>query len=158
MKTALVMADTHGHKARIAMALCRFADDVDMILHLGDYSRDAEVIRRMTKLPVYAVRGNCDLASTEEAERLLTVEGVRVLMTHGHRQNVKSSLLSLGLYAQEQEANVALFGHTHVPTEEFFGSVLLYNPGSLGEPRVPGPTVGLLTLDQGVFRTRTVRL
>lgn len=157
MKTALVMADTHGHKARIAMALRRFAD-VDMILHLGDYSRDAEVIRRMTKLPVYAVRGNCDLASTEEAERLLTVEGVRVLMTHGHRQNVKSSLLSLGLYAQEQEANVALFGHTHVPSEEFFGSVLLYNPGSLGEPRVPGPTVGLLTLDQGVFRTRTVRL
>lgn len=157
MKTALVMADTHGHKARIALALRRF-DGVDMILHLGDNSRDAEAIRSMTKIPVYAVRGNCDIASAEEAERLLTLEGVRVLMTHGHRHNVKSSLLNLGLYAQQQEVNIALFGHTHISTEEFYGSVLLYNPGSLGEPRGLGPTVGLLTLDQGAFRTRTVRL
>jgi putative phosphoesterase len=157
MKTALVMADTHGHKARIALALRRFSD-VDMILHLGDYSRDAEIIRGMTKKPVYAVRGNCDIATVEEAERLLTFEGVRVLMTHGHRQNVKSSLLNLGLYAKECEANIALYGHTHLPTEEFYENVLLYNPGSLGEPRDLRPSVGLLTLDSGTFRTTTVRL
>jgi putative phosphoesterase len=157
MKTALVMADTHGHKARIALALKRFAD-VDMIFHLGDYSRDAELLRTMTKKPVYSVRGNCDISAAAEAERLLTFEGVRVLMVHGHRQNVKSSLLNLGLYAQEQEANIALFGHTHMPTEQYYENVLLYNPGSLGEPRDLRPSVGLLTLDQGTFRTTTVRL
>jgi putative phosphoesterase len=157
MKTALVMADTHGHKARIALALRRFAD-VDMILHLGDCSRDAELLRGMTRTPVHAVRGNCDIASAEEAERLLTLEGVRVLMTHGHCQNVKSSLLALGLFAQERGANIALFGHTHMPAEQFYEDVLLYNPGSLGEPRDMRPSVGLLTLDRGTFRTTTVRL
>ena len=157
MIKALVMADTHGHKARIAMAVKRF-DEVDIILHLGDYSRDAEQIRGLTKKPVYAVRGNCDISSGAESELLLTFEGVRVLMTHGHRQNVKSSLLGLGLFALEQDANVVLFGHTHLPAEEFYESILLYNPGSLGEPRNLRPSVGLLTLDKGTFRTTSVRL
>lgn len=157
MIKALVMADTHGHKARIAMAVKRF-DDVDMILHLGDYSRDADAIRGITKKPVYAVRGNCDISSDTETELLLTFEGVRVLMTHGHRQNVKTSLLNLSMFALEREADVALFGHTHIPTEQYYNNVLLYNPGSLGEPRSLRPSVGLLTLDQGIFRTTTVRL
>ena len=157
MMKALVMADTHGHRARIAQAVTRFSD-VDIILHLGDNSRDADVIRGLTKTPVYAVRGNCDIASDTETELLLTLEGVRVLLTHGHRQNVKTSLLNLGLYAQEQEANVALFGHTHLPTEQYYENILLYNPGSLGEPRNLRPSVGLLTLDKGIFRTTTVRL
>ncbi len=157
MIKALVMADTHGHKARIALAVKRFGD-VDMILHLGDYSRDADVIRGITKKPVYAVRGNCDISSDAEPELLLTFEGVRVLMTHGHRQNVKSSLLNLSLFALEREANVALFGHTHIPTEQFYENVLLFNPGSLGEPRNLRPSVGLLTLDKGTYRTTSVRL
>jgi putative phosphoesterase len=157
MKTALVLADTHGHRARIALAVKRFPD-ADMIFHLGDYSRDAELIRLMTKTPVYAVRGNCDISSAAEAELLLSFEGVRVLLVHGHRQNVKTSLLNLGLYAQEREANVALFGHTHLPAEQYHENVLLYNPGSLGEPRDLRPSVGLLTLDSGAFRARTVRL
>ncbi len=157
MKTALVLADTHGHKARIAIVLRRFAD-TDMIIHLGDYSRDAELIRSLTDKPVYAVRGNCDFSSEMEAELLLTIEGVRLLAVHGHRQNVKSSLLNLGLYALEAEANVALFGHTHMPAEQYYQNILLYNPGSLGEPRGMRPSVGLLTLDQGTFRTTTVRL
>jgi putative phosphoesterase len=157
MKTALVMADTHGHRARMALALKRFAD-ADMIFHLGDYSRDAELLRTMTQRPVYAVRGNCDISSAAEAELLLNFEGVRVLLVHGHRQNVKTSLLTLGLYAQEREADVALFGHTHMPTEQYHENVLLYNPGSLGEPRNLRPSVGLLMLDKGIFRTTTVRL
>ena len=157
MIKALVLADTHGHKASIAMAVKRF-DDVDVILHLGDYSRDAEQIRGLTKKPVYGVRGNCDMSPDTEPEMLLTFEGVRVLMTHGHRQNVKSSLLNLGLYALEREANVALFGHTHIPTEQYYENVLLFNPGSLGEPRNLRPSAGLLTLDKGTFRTTSVRL
>ena len=157
MKTALVLADTHGHKARIAIVLHRFTD-ADMIIHLGDYSRDAELIRALTDKPVYAVRGNCDISSDAQAELVLTVEGVRLLAVHGHRQNVKSSLLNLGLYALEVQAQIVLFGHTHIPTEQYYQDILLFNPGSLGEPRGRRPSVGLLTLDQGTFRTTTVRL
>lgn len=157
MKTILILSDTHGVKIKMSAAVRRFPD-VDMILHLGDYSRDADYIRARTDKPVYSVRGNCDLSSTDDSEFLLSVEGVKILLVHGHKQNVKSSLLGLSLYAQEKEADVALFGHTHIPTEQYHHDVLLYNPGSLGEPRGKPATVGLMTVDQGSVRLSTIKL
>ncbi len=157
MKTILIISDTHGVKIKMSAAVRRFSD-VDMILHLGDYSRDADYIRARTDKPVYSVRGNCDLSSTDDSELLLSVEGVKILLVHGHKQNVKSSLLGLSLFAQEKEADVALFGHTHIPTEQYHHDVLLYNPGSLGEPRGMRPTVGLMTVDQGSVRLSTIKL
>jgi len=157
MKKLLVISDTHGRHAPIAVAVARFGD-IDMVIHLGDYSKDAAQLRKMTNKPVYAVRGNCDIASTEEDEQLLHIEGVRVLMLHGHKQSVKTSLLRLGLYAHEKEAKLALFGHTHVPAERVYSGVRLYNPGSLGEPRGRKPSVGLVTLEDGRIRIKTVFL
>jgi len=157
MKKILILSDTHGVKIRMSAAVRRFPD-VDMIMHLGDYSRDADYIRKITETEVCNVRGNCDLGSMAEDELLLSVEGVNILMVHGHKQNVKSSLLGLALYAQEREADAALFGHTHIPTEQYHSNVLLYNPGSLGEPRGMRPTVGLMTVDQGAVRISTMKL
>lgn len=151
------MSDTHGVKAKIAAAVRRFAG-ADVICHLGDYSRDADYIRTLTDKPVYSVRGNCDVGSADEAELMLSVEGVKILMVHGHKQNVKSSLLSLGLYALGKEADVALFGHTHIPAERMYQTVRLYNPGSLGEPRGNPWTVGLMTVDSGAVRITTMKL
>lgn len=157
MKKLLVISDTHGNRANMANALSR-CGNVDIIIHLGDYNRDADYLRTMTQTPVYSVRGNCDLSSSAENEWLQTVEGVRILAVHGHKQGVKMSLLSLGLYAQEKQANLALFGHTHVPRETMFQRVRLYNPGSLGEPRGRRPSVGLVTLEGGKIRISTIRL
>ncbi len=157
MKKILILADTHGVKIKMLAAVHRFVE-ADMIFHLGDYTRDADYIRTLTQKPVYSVRGNCDLNSTAEAELVLSVEGVKILLVHGHKQSVKSSLLGLGLYAREKEAEVALFGHTHIPAEQFYDGVHLYNPGSLGEPRTNPATVGLMTVDQGAVNIKTVRL
>lgn len=157
MKTILVISDTHGAKMKMAAAVRRFPD-ADMIFHLGDTSRDADYIRKITDKPVYSVRGNCDLSADAETELVLLVEGLRILLVHGHKQSVKSSLLGLGLFAQEQEASVALFGHTHVPTEQFWNEIQLCNPGSLGEPRMHPATVGLLTVEHGTASFKTVKI
>lgn len=157
MKTILVISDTHGVKIKMAAAIHRFSD-ADMIFHLGDTSRDADYIRTLTNKPVYSVRGNCDLNATAEAELVLSVEGVKFLLVHGHKQSVKSSLLGLKLFAQEKEVNVALFGHTHVPTEQVDDGITLYNPGSLGEPRAYPATVGLITVEQGTLKIKTVKV
>jgi putative phosphoesterase len=157
MKKILIISDTHGVKIKMSAAVRR-VPDADMIFHLGDYSRDADYIRTLTEKEVYNVRGNCDLSSMTEAELLLSVEGVKILMVHGHKQNVKSSLLGLALYAQEKETDVALFGHTHIPTEQYHHNVLLYNPGSLGEPRGMPATMGVMTIDQGAVRVSTIKL
>jgi putative phosphoesterase len=157
MKTILILSDTHGVKIKMMAAVHRYPD-ADMIFHLGDLSRDADYIRTHTDKPVYGVRGNCDLNSSAEADLILSVEGVRILLVHGHKQSVKTSLLGLGLYAQEKEADIALFGHTHIPTEQFYHNIRLYNPGSLGEPRGKPSTVGLMTVDQGAVTIKTVKI
>lgn len=154
MKKILVMSDTHGNKAAIAAAVAR-CSDADMVVHLGDNSQDAVYVRTLTNKPVYAVRGNCDFSQEAPLEVLLTVEGVWIAAVHGHQQGVKSSLLRLGLYALEKEAQLVLYGHTHVPDEQFYAGAVLYNPGSLGEPRGRKATFGVVTVDAGVFRAKT---
>ncbi len=156
MKKLLVISDTHGHRANISAVLGR-ALDIDVIIHLGDLSRDVRYIRDKTKGTVYSVRGNCDFGNGED-ELELTLEGVRILALHGHKQSVKTSLLRLGLYAQEKQADLVLFGHTHIPVERRFHSVRLYNPGSLGEPRSLRPSYGIVSLDCGTFRISTFKL
>lgn len=157
MKKILVMSDTHGNKDAMNVALKNFAE-VDFIIHLGDYVRDAEYIKTQTDKKVYAVRGNCDIASHTRSEIVIRIDGKKLLAVHGHKQNVKASLLRLGLYAREKEVDAALFGHTHVPAEKLFEGVILYNPGSLGEPRGRRPSVGIITIDEGALSITTAHI
>ena len=53
------------------------------------------------------------------------------------------------LAAEARGAEVALFGHTHVPVAEQHGSVFLFNPGSCGRCYTGPNTYGILTLDKG---------
>lgn len=150
MKRILVMSDTHGNKVNIEKALRKFGD-VDCIIHLGDYTRDAEYIRSLTDKKVYSIKGNCDISGARR-EMLIHTEGKSILALHGHQQGVKSSLLQLGLYAAERGADLVLFGHTHIPIEEQYENIILYNPGSLGEPRGRKPSLGVVTIDGGEIR------
>lgn len=147
----LVMSDTHGHKTNIARALQKF-HDVDCIIHLGDYVRDAEYIKKLIDKKVYSVKGNCDISDIAKQEIMLTVEGKRILALHGHQLRVKDTLLPLGLYAMQKGADLVLFGHTHIPVEELYENVLLYNPGSLGEPRGGKPSVGIVIIENAEIR------
>lgn len=147
MKKILVMSDTHGYRGRIQSALLKYGEDADMIIHLGDYTTDAEYLKTITNKEVYSIKGNCDISSTAKQEILITVGGKKILALHGHKQNVKSGIHELGVYAAEKGADLALFGHTHIPLEDYYGDVLLYNPGSLGEPKGRKPTVGIVTID-----------
>ena len=41
------------------------------------------------------VRGNCDLWDDTPTKRILDLDGVRILVTHGHEQHVKTGLVWL---------------------------------------------------------------
>ena len=80
-------------------------------------------------------------------------------MLHGHTQRVKYSLLSLGLLAEQKQAAAVLFGHTHIPKVEYSSTGrLLFNPGSLEEPRLGRATFGLLLLSHDGIMPRIVQL
>ncbi len=157
MKKILVMSDTHGNKSSMERAVAKFCD-ADCIIHLGDYAHDAEFIKTLTKTKVYSVKGNCDISSSSKSELLISMEGKKVLALHGHRQGVKYSLLRLSLYARQKGVDIALFGHTHIPTERLYQGVYLYNPGSLGEPRGRKATVGIVTINNKNIKISTYNI
>ena len=84
---------------------------------------------------IIAVRGNCDFGADEPELRLLNLGNVRILMVHGHRYAVKSSLLRLSLLSQEHRADITLYGHTHRQDAQWVDQRLVMCPGSVGGAR-----------------------
>lgn len=128
-----VFSDSHGVPDNMLHAV--YVEEPDAVIHLGDGERDIKAMRRRyPNLTVYAVCGNCDAgASVSVPDRLLlTLEGVRVFAVHGHRHDVKydQGLDYLLRSAAHEDADVILFGHTHVPYCETRGGVLVLNPGA----------------------------
>lgn len=134
----LIVSDTHGD----LRALRRAADeeqDANAVIFLGDGLRDAEALQdERPALRLYTVRGNCDLGLSAAAGALAPFGGVLFFYTHGHLYGVKSGLTELAEAAAARDAQVALFGHTHRPTLERRGGVLLFNPGALSSRQGEG--------------------
>jgi putative phosphoesterase len=146
----LIASDSHGEKGLLQEIVKRVQPDV--LLHCGDFCTEVEELPSITK--VY-VQGNCDFASAPQNE-IYEAEGWRFYLTHGHHEQVKSSLLPLCYRAQEVEAHVACFGHSHVPICEQEQQVLLINPGSVSYPRggFPYPSYVVATLDPETIEVR----
>lgn len=128
----LVMSDTHGEVNRAFRAFS-LAEPVDAVIHLGDGSADAELLREALDVPVIAVAGNCDPHSPAPREYLWECEGKRILLTHGDAYQVKSGLGRLQQRAEEIGADAVLFGHTHQGLSENKAGLLLVNPGTLSK-------------------------
>lgn len=143
IKRVLVFSDSHGNLNDMKTAILREKESgIAEIWHLGDYSSDAKKLKGWLKengidATVSYVRGNCD-AGIEDAGNLSevkTVCGRKAFLTHGHIYNVGYSLMRLSLTAEEAEAEIALYGHTHIPNIDFAGRMIILNPGSISEPR-----------------------
>ena len=142
----LVVSDSHGdvENMRRAVELVR----PDMMIHLGDGWRDAELLAKSCpELVIEKVPGNCDYRSGEALERMVTIENKTVMICHGHTQGVKSDLGMILRTAQERGADAVLFGHTHKSFVDIRCGIVMLNPGSIGAWL--RPTYGTLTIGDG---------
>lgn len=134
---AAVFSDSHGQTVLMEEAVRRSRPDV--IIHLGDHDRDAVSLReKFPEIPLYSVCGNCDLMPLAPSRLTVQLGPVKAFLTHGHLYSVKfGSVDSLVYAAMEQDAKIALFGHTHEPYNQQVGSVHVINPGTAGKGRHP---------------------
>ena len=147
----LVFSDSHGRISPM-LDLIRLHKP-DMIFHLGDVSRDLEPLYlEWPELKVVGVPGNCDGWTGQPLERIVEVEGVRFLLSHGHAYHVKAGLGGLIAAAREQEVDAALFGHTHVPYCEQIDGIWFFNPGSVGSYCCAD--YGIITVEEGSLTCR----
>ncbi len=149
MYKILVVSDTHKIVGNLIDLMTRI-NDVDHIVHLGDVAEDAEIAQTLCgDIPVDYVRGNCDPFSQKAPKTaVVEIQGKRFLLTHGDVYDVKISLVRLKQAAKEQEVDVALFGHTHIPHCEWEEDILFLNPGSMTIPKKSKhPTYALIQID-----------
>lgn len=116
--------------------------DAEVVFFLGDGLSDADLISSADSARAWlAVAGNCDLSpmfrgSFVKKTDAITLEGSRIVFTHGDLYGAKYGIGGLLRLASETSADVVLFGHTHEPCERYMPSdgsgVYLFNPGSVG--------------------------
>jgi len=149
-----VIADTHGLvRPQVHEAL----KGVYLILHAGDVGGD-EVLDELNLIaPVAAVAGNTDPPGHPRlAERIdRTIAGVRIHVSHGHELGVPRPDKLLAAY----DADVVIYGHTHVSLVNRVAGRLLLNPGAAGPRRFDlRPSVARLTLSNGAAEVQVIEL
>lgn len=147
----LVLSDTHRSIGFAYDAIEK--ENPDAVLHLGDHLSDAEELSfACPDKDFYYVPGNCDYEPTVPQSLTLDFDNVRIFMTHGHTYSVKWELTPLLAAAKDKQAQIALFGHTHLAYMQEQDGVLLFNPGTAG--RCGRSSYGVIKIKDGEFSCR----
>ncbi|SFG24338.1 hypothetical protein SAMN04487761_10929 [Lachnospiraceae bacterium C7] len=144
----LILSDSHGDVTSMVDVVEK--EQPDTIIHLGDLVSDAMELRnQFPHIAFLSVPGNCDgYMPVEDCEKMVEISGKKFFLCHGHTRQVKLSYLQLLYKAKEEGADVALFGHTHIPYQEEADGLILFNPGSIGSPHYGSePTYGVIEID-----------
>ena len=153
MKRILVFSDTHSD-----ISLCREIIDripADMILHAGDYVSDAQNLKKFyPDKNIEYVKGNGDAFSYAPSNMVVELDNIRIFLTHGHNEGVKTDteLKKLVASAKANNCTVAVFGHTHIGLERETDGIKLLNPGSSKY----GRCYGVIEIEDGKVSTAVI--
>lgn len=152
----LVVSDTHGAIFESIIASLRNEKNVDLLIHCGDKYNDVPKLAKLLGIKnYYRVVGNCDYGvSHGEDIILLDIENKNILVTHGHLQHVKDGLDDLKEIAQEKDADIVLYGHTHLSHDEMDNNILYFNPGSTILPKNGNASYGVIEISGNKVTSR----
>ena len=147
----LVLSDSHSGLS--FMRRCIRAVKPDVMIHLGDHFEDGEdMASENPHIRIHQVPGNCDkyrMTRYEPEIRCYPLGGVMMYMTHGHLHNVKMDRYKLLLEARKMNAQVVLYGHTHIADcHQEADGLWVMNPGACGST---GGSVGLIEVQNGMI-------
>lgn len=156
MKRILIFSDTHND-INPCIRLLMNMKDVDAIIHAGDCVRDAEDLHyAFPDIPMHYVRGNNDFLSGAPDKLTVTIGGKKILIVHGHMERVKYdlSLSTLTEKGEQTNADLVVFGHTHMPRTEYRGKMIILNPGSVRFTR----TYAVAEIEDDVLKTSIINI
>jgi putative phosphoesterase len=117
----------------------------DYIIHAGDIG-DPQILDKLAAIaPLTAVLGNIDhgaWANKIPTTNVLEVGEISIYVLH--------NLQELDLKPEAAKFAAVVYGHSHVPEQEWKNGVLYFNPGSAGPRRFRLPlSVGRLRIKDG---------
>lgn len=128
-----VLSDTHMMKRYMDKTI-PYLKECDLIIHAGDNFADSKYLHSMTGVGIMAVKGNCDFEHVEE-ELEFEVGNKKIFLCHGDNYGVKYGISNLEVKAENINADIVIFGHTHTPICLEKNNILYINPGSVSLPR-----------------------
>ena len=140
-----VISDTHAQTMEdIPWSILNALEDVDFIIHAGDFAERAVLEGFREIAEVKAVYGNMDSGELKRMlpdKRIIDVEGRQVGLVHG----------SGGPWGMEErvrllfgEVDVIIFGHSHLSFNEYIRGTLMFNPGRARD------SFGILTIEKEI--------
>ena len=149
-----LISDTHN---LVRLDVHTVLAGVSRILHAGDVG-DPEILLELNLIaPVTAVYGNTDdrFELNLPGAIDLVIDGLRIHVSHGHELGrPKPAQL-----AEAYDADVIVYGHTHIQMIERVGAKLVINPGAAGPRRFKLlPSVARLTIVDGVASAELIPL
>ena len=149
----VALSDTHSprHWKRCPPAVAEHLGRADVILHAGDVCT-ADVLEFLeTFAPVRAVFGNNDRPEVAEWGAPVTCEfqlnGLPVAMIH---DSGPAGGRPARMHRRFPDAQLIVFGHSHIPLDVTADGVRIFNPGSpTDRRRQPYGTLGLIDVEDG---------
>ncbi len=150
-----MLADTHAPRRWKSCPpnVAAHLEGADAILHAGDVCVPSVLDELAAYAPVHVVLGNNDgpdVAAWGAPETLeIDLGGVRVAMIHdsGHKDGRAARMHRLF-----PDADLVVFGHSHIPLDVTASGVRIFNPGSpTDRRRQPRGTIGELEIVDGVL-------
>ena len=144
-----IISDTHIPRfKKLPEAIWEHFAGVELIIHAGDLSILSVTKELETIAPVVAVQGNVEVDEvihTLPIKREIVVGHCRIGIVHilGDSHNRER------IARQEfPKARCVVFGHTHIPWNQEYNGLLLFNPGSATDRRrQPRCSIGMLYVD-----------
>ena len=150
-----VLSDTHSPRfwKGCPPAVAAHLTGADLILHAGDVCTADVLDELATYAPVRAVLGNNDredVAAWGAPETMeIELEGLRVAMIH---DSGPAAGRVTRLRRRFPDADLVVFGHSHIPMDRSENGLRIFNPGSpTDKRRQPYGTVGELTIYDGTL-------
>lgn len=153
----VVLADTHAPRRwkSCPPRVARELRGADVILHAGDVCVPSVLDELAEFAPVHVVAGNNDgpdVVAWGAPETLeLDLDGLRVGMIHDSGNKVGRTAR---MRRRFPDADLVVFGHSHIPLDETGDGVRIFNPGSpTDRRRQPHGTLGVLDVAAGELRS-----
>lgn len=142
----LIVSDIHGASDSAKIIVDKFnSEKCDLIICLGDILyhgprndlpnnyNPKEVIKILNPLAnkIIAIKGNCEAEVDQMVLDFkihdslnMEINSLRCHLEHGHH-----------LDSYNGEADIILYGHTHIPDNSYKNGIMYFNPGSITIPK-----------------------
>ncbi|QTC43146.1 metallophosphoesterase family protein [Bacillus sp. V3] len=149
-----VLSDTHLPKGRRKLPdnLIKDIQESEFIIHAGDF-QSAESYKEIARFgELVGVYGNVDdreIRNILPKRRVCLINGVKIGIVHGDGKGKTTEMRARESFDNE-EVDMIIFGHSHIPYLRYHDGVLLFNPGSPTDKRkMPMFSHGLMEIEHG---------